>query len=1836
MAEPKPKRDAGFVCYGVATFLFFVATLLLALSCVSAPIVHNISILQVDVDRSVDGSEAGSKRSVTFGAFGWCELDVNGNGIDLCSAASLGYSPAAILSDNQTNINNIPLNDKNANNKNPIFFTPYATTTSETLTHALLLHPLSAGLSFLSFCLTLWAGTSRFKPITLPLVNNTDGNQSQSQAQAQAEAEAAPPGPTTGDRVLGIVSLATSAVALLAALVGCALDFVLFSLVTTSVWDRDVYGEQKGMRSLSSPMSQAMTSSVLDGVAVCDSPAPPAFSPLTEPTTPGNREPDLDDVSPLVADNHAVPEKPDPMDLDHVGHGAAAVARLQTPTPTPTPSAQQPALTPHDIARSVLQDADNPAGISIPQTTDPTTPAHATTTAAGAAVPGVSDVNFAPMGIAESPNFNTYAPSPSQLLMALARISAAQPVPMITRPPDTVQPSQVSLTPQALLNNPGGLANDSHDAPGAANHPPVDAPLESFARIEFADSVFQMTTYAVIIGRDQRALEQARRDERRMEEYQRKVREAQELGLPPPPPPTQDRGKFSKSYVSEEGGMLGPESDGDENPRPAKRRKMSAAGSVSGDSRALDGETPGEAGVPEEKNVGLNRQYVSHTPGAAAVNLSALRPSPYYVPFIGIHSPGPNIASRTKAISREHLKIEFNQKTGVFEAIPLHKNGFFCEDVHYRDQKVVLRSGDRLQIKDVDFVFIINGVPRGKTGAEDLDEEGHRPAAGRRYSEGGKEMSFEFESSHDPERRSTSPEETPAAPAKESKEDSDSELSPVEDIPEPPSLKAPEQQEIRESIEKDPETPAPTTEQSAAQPSIKTEMSLEMLATMDPPLPKKRGPGRPPKNGIMSKREERARKKAAMELAKKNMPQPPPGEPPVKRKVGRPRKHPLPEDGGDRPEKRKYKPRKPKGEDGEGGSDVEKTVKERRREKPKTPPLELRREDYTEEQLQKPPKNYGMLIDEVLSAAPEGLTLKQIYKRIQMKYPFYYFTVDTKGWESSVRHNLIGNDAFRKNEETHLWSRVPGIDIDAGKKRTKATSPDNPANANNANTNNYGQQHYASATPGSQIFHNETGVQHGYRSGSAPQRTQFQPVQGQAVMGQHGQPHPGQQAAGTAAQGGPRPTYVPAGQAPGAAPAAAYGNAAGAPPAQGNMQGGAYSSPYMSRPLQGTAGQPAGGVAQQGAARPGHAPGHAPNAANGFVRPGTQVPGQAGAPGGPRPAQPAANVNTLPLKPAVAPEMVKHVTNFVKTVTEQLSKRTPNAVAVAMSVVNRGLGLASESTVPNEETLEKIVLGVFESSTKNLSANYALHPDLVQSLRSFQNNMIKTLEPKMGRLDALRLILSAVDRVLGFAEQSTMPGADKKQYDEAENVLISAIRQVVLNHQRSQAAAAAAAAQRAAKPGAPPSAPGTPGVVAAQGQAPPPNYAAMSTAPGARPAVPAAPQPANPGPAVARPPMPAQPTMAAKPGMPAAPGQAQPQPQRPAVPVPQAGPVRPQAPSTAAQPAPQLPPSHFSAPANTVTTQGVAQPRVPAAPAPGAQQAAAAAPVATQPQTPAHALAQAKAQAAANAQMQASGVSTAAATSQTPGQPVPPPPPVATPIPKPPAPAQPTGPSQPAPSQATQFAKPQAPAQGLVSGPAPNPVQGAGAVPSPQLAQETAAAKPPVQTPAVPAANPVPPTATHVAAAQATTQASALLANPSAAPTAPVPSVQAPSPQPPPAQVPPVSAAAPENKTAPAPSQTAAPAASQPPAAAPTTEGCITDPGVRSCPSHRTSSCNSGSIGSIGIDDSSTPVRGSTGSNTGSDDSSSASASTSLPVCSCTSSCASDGERGAVISHLGR
>ncbi|KAI1425711.1 hypothetical protein F5Y12DRAFT_784487 [Xylaria sp. FL1777] len=539
-----------------------------------------------------------------------------------------------------------------------------------------------------------------------------------------------------------------------------------------------------------------------------------------------------------------------------------------------------------------------------------------------------------PHGILSGMRLSQGSIDPSAYIMNLA----AQATLFHDQGPSVVAPSAVSL--HSLTQESDALTGSAE--PASTNG---SQKLESFARIEFADSTFQMTTYAVIIGRDKQAMEQARADERREAAYRRKCEENERNGLPPPTPIMYDRGKFSKSYVSEEGGMLGPEHSDGENVKPVKKRRPSSAvQSVAGDDNASG------------NHVQSNRQYVSHTTGAAA-----------HIPFIGIHSPGPDIASKTRGISRQHLKIQFNKKRGIFEGIALHKNGFFCEDVLYGlDQPATLRSGDRLQIKDVEFFFVINGVQIGI----------------KRMSVGGKEMSLDFEHSDHENFRDTTV----------------------------------ESERVSASLLASVAEPGPGQEVTGAQPiaDMLGELPPEFAT---PDIPKRRGPGRPPKDGIMSKRERRLLKKQMQETSKKTIPQDPQEEK-IKRPVGRPRKNPLTDDG-DRPEKRKYN--KKKREDGEEGSD---------KFRPKSPPLDLRIEDYTAEQLQKPTKNYGVLIDEALTnGPPDGLTLKQIYKRITARYPWFFFRSETKGWESS------------KDEETGLWSRVPGVELDAGKKR-KATSPD--------------------------------------------------------------------------------------------------------------------------------------------------------------------------------------------------------------------------------------------------------------------------------------------------------------------------------------------------------------------------------------------------------------------------------------------------------------------------------------------------------------------------------------------------------------------------------------------------------------------------------------------------------------------------------------------------------------------------------------------------------------------------------------------------------------------------
>lgn len=140
----------------VGTFLLFAATVLLIITCISAPVIKDIAILKVDL-----GDKQSSDHStVTFGTFGYCVNEPGGgryvplSGMsdlkrgnqltrrrDGCSRKKLGYSPADVMAI--------------ADGTN---YSDHAKSTTKALTKALVLHPIACGMNFIAFLLALGAG----------------------------------------------------------------------------------------------------------------------------------------------------------------------------------------------------------------------------------------------------------------------------------------------------------------------------------------------------------------------------------------------------------------------------------------------------------------------------------------------------------------------------------------------------------------------------------------------------------------------------------------------------------------------------------------------------------------------------------------------------------------------------------------------------------------------------------------------------------------------------------------------------------------------------------------------------------------------------------------------------------------------------------------------------------------------------------------------------------------------------------------------------------------------------------------------------------------------------------------------------------------------------------------------------------------------------------------------------------------------------------------------------------------------------------------------------------------------------------------------------------------------------------------------------------------------------------------------------------------------------------------------------------------------------------------------------------------------------------------------
>ncbi|KAL3475002.1 hypothetical protein BJX99DRAFT_230321 [Aspergillus californicus] len=576
------------------------------------------------------------------------------------------------------------------------------------------------------------------------------------------------------------------------------------------------------------------------------------------------------------------------------------------------------------------------------------------------------------------------------------------------------------LSQSADLSALGYIEGTMHDGSGsvAGSEPRIQA----FAKLEFDDGHFYCNTYSFILGRDVRAARAAHQREFQARQVFRGSRAKSSSGGNASHTPVRVKPEGSGmlgSVVSDRGGIMGFDPDVPPHMQPHISRRSS--NSSHPDAGGLLHATPAQLQATTDYNA-LAMQSLQEPGGdAKPVDALALLPSPDSCPTIPIHPPttsdGP--AAGHRGISRKHVKISYNFDKNLFEMEVLGRNGAFIgADWLSPSQLRPLHSGDYIQIGGVRIRFLLPDVPIGETGA-DIEEDPFIPDQDVQASLSG-DNEDDFEKSKDGSK-------------------------PTKLI-----LKTKETDHTHSS------------------------QSLDGFGDQQPA--RRRGPGRPPKDGIMSKRERaelaREQKIAARREANGGVTPPPqqvkpkagktvmtPGEPTPKESV----EHESP---NSKPEKRKYTKRKKA--DGttmdialpstEGGQLL---PEHQPQEYVKPPPVKKRKPSrspspnyppesaYTPEDLAKPPYNYAVLIYDALTEASTPMTLKQIYRALKLKYPYFRFKCETEGWTSSVRHNLNGNSHLFMHAERDgkgwSWQLRPGASVEKEKKRRPSPPPPAPA-----------------------------------------------------------------------------------------------------------------------------------------------------------------------------------------------------------------------------------------------------------------------------------------------------------------------------------------------------------------------------------------------------------------------------------------------------------------------------------------------------------------------------------------------------------------------------------------------------------------------------------------------------------------------------------------------------------------------------------------------------------------------------------------------------------------------
>lgn len=578
----------------------------------------------------------------------------------------------------------------------------------------------------------------------------------------------------------------------------------------------------------------------------------------------------------------------------------------------------------------------------------------------------------------------------------------------------------------------------SHQHPAESIAESEEPQIQAFAKLEFEDGQFYMNTYAVELGRDIQAAREA------------SERELDAGGASPPKleKRSASRGGSTKSERSrkQDGRSIQSSVAGEDEDiivnhhwsESGKKSKGKKSKSWSSSSRPLSRENPVQVAPQrtKEQKIDYNAlamaSLMDHSKAINGFAMEAPMPSPDLVPLIPIHPPTmpDGNAPGHKSISRKHIRIAFNFTENLFQVDIMGRNGVFIDEHWYPPEDVVpLVNGSMIQIGGVGIRFVLPDVPLGETGADMATGIGDDRLAGER-------LSLDM--------------------AESGEEESEEDIVDEVEGKNMPRVK----QETDEGLE---------LSRTRGKGKKKTEAP--------PPVAKKRkGPGRPPKNGIISKREQALLARQAKEEAKAKVD----GKAVlVNGKNGKESTELRQQESLFRPNgRRKYVKRTRAGgtenpqavrestehtdsvppEQGYTATLPPKPTKEKKPAKPPRSPSPVFDESkMTPEQLAKPQASYVVLIHDALTNSKTGqMSLPQIYRAIERQYPYYKLRVQTQGWQSSVRHNLSQHPAFTKIERDGkgwMWGLVPEISIEKEKKRRMTPPP------------HVSQQHYYPPNP---------------------------------------------------------------------------------------------------------------------------------------------------------------------------------------------------------------------------------------------------------------------------------------------------------------------------------------------------------------------------------------------------------------------------------------------------------------------------------------------------------------------------------------------------------------------------------------------------------------------------------------------------------------------------------------------------------------------------------------------------------------------------------------------------